>query len=58
MVQSTIKVILNISTGFQVHFCGNKIVISMNSWVELVQKTTKVILHISTEFQLHLFKVK
>ena len=58
MVQSTIKVILNVSTGFQVHFCGIKIVIRMNSWVEWVQKTTKVILRISTEFQLHLFKVK
>ena len=51
MVQSTIKVILNISTEFQGHFCGNKRVIRMNPWVEWVQKTTKVILLISTEFQ-------
>ena len=50
MVQSTIKVILNISNKFQGHFCGYKRVIRMNSWVEWVQKTTKVILHISTEF--------
>ena len=58
MVQSTIKVILNISTEFQGHFCGNKRVIRINPWVEWVQKTTKVILHISTEFQLHLFTAK
>ena len=51
MVQSTIKVILNISTVFKGHFCGNKRVIRMNPWVEWVQKTTKVILLISTEFQ-------
>ena len=36
MVESTIKVIVNISTEFQGHFCGNKRVIRMNPWVEWV----------------------